>query len=468
MLHYLIDKELKEHITTPKMLITSGIILLVMIINGLVFNSQFIQQQQKMNQEIITNSNGLQDNAGSLFKLLFFKQKLVKPPSKLGFIAIAKEEVLPNGIKTNYYKETEPEHYKSQNNYFSRFRSLDWTFLLIYVISFVCLAFSYNAFSGEKVKGTLKLILSNNVSRGTVILGKLIGLHICISMPFFIGILINIIIIQLNPGIALTGGDYLIILIFTLVAFVFIAMNLLLGLFISSLTSKPAHTLNLLLIVWIMLVIIIPSVSWVFSQKIIDVASEEEIAIRLSNEIDKIYESGNYSWSWNGAWAGQQPNDTVKRRAAGIQATDAHRIMLYREYLDQKFKQTSLAIKLSKISPFSLFRFIGERFSDNGYFGFKRFIDQTRIYRATMNSFMTQKDQQDPDSFHLLWSEPWASGTFSSHKPVAFEEIPQFKYQPPELAEIWNRSILDISLLIAWCILLFAGTFIAFIRYDVR
>ena len=72
--------------------------------------------------------------------------------------------------------------------------------------------------------------------------------------------------------------------------------------------------------------------------------------------------------------------------------------------------------------PFSLFRFIGERFSGNGYYGLKRLIEQSRIYRSTMNDYLIKKDQQDPDSYHLMWPETWSARTFSSQKPVIFEE----------------------------------------------
>lgn len=468
MLSQIIKKEILEHITTPKMMISSIVIILIMVINGLVFNTQYNQKQLKMNRDVNAGNSALQDNPLPLCDFLFQERKLYQPPSRLGFIAMGKEEVLPNAMKIDFFKESEPEYYKSRNNFFDRFSSLDWSFLLVYVISFICLAFSYGAFSGEKNKGTLKLILSYTVPRGQLILAKLAGLQICITLPFLFGILINLLIIQLNSKILFSSSDYALVVVFIGIAALFIMMNLLLGLLISSLTSKPAHSLNLLLIVWILLVIIIPNMSWIFSQEWVKVPSEKEISEQLSTGIDELYASGKYSRSWRSSWAGQPPNETVQQRAAGRQAVAALTVQLHRDYVDLKLKQTDLAITLSKLSPFSLFRFIGERFSGNGYYGLKRLIEQSRVYRSTMNDYLIQKDQQDPDSYHLMWNEKWSARTFSSQKPVNFEEIPKFRYKQATFTEVLHESMFDILILALWCLLLYAASFIAFMRYDVR
>lgn len=468
MLKILIEKELRAHLFTPRMGITTAVIVLIMLMNGLIFNARFNKDTGKINRKTTVDTQGLQENASSLFSLLFYEQTLLKPPSSLGFIANGRSNVLPNGLKVNQFKESQPGHFKSQNHFFSRFQALDWTFLLIYVLSFICLAFSYNAFSGEKERGTLKLMLSNSLPRGTLILGKLLGLMICISLPFLVGLLLNLLIVQLNPNLILHAREILILLVFTGVALLFIAFNLLLGLWVSSLTAKASHSLNLLLMCWILLAVIIPGVSWVSARKMVSVPSEKAMRERYERDVEQIYENGDYSWSWRGRWEGQPPNETVRRRAAGVQATDAHRIQFYRAYQDLRFKQTDRAVTLSKLSPFSLFRFIGERFSDNGYFGLKRFMEQARVYSTTLRDFHAACDQQDKTSHHLLWSEQWASKTFGSQQPVDPASIPRFAYSPPTTMEVWQQSQWDILILSIWCLLLFAGTFTAFIRYDVR
>ena len=339
---------------------------------------------------------------------------------------------------------------------------------MIYVISFICIAFSYSAFSGEKVKGTLKLMMSNSMSRGSLMLGKFIGIVVCITAPLIIGMLLDLIIIQLSSNMIFTGSDLWVILIFGITALLFISFNVLMGFLISCLTMKPIHSLNVVLILWILLNIIVPSVSWIFSKKMVDVPSEANLTKYDYDTAREENRKGGYSWSYHSAWQGKPPNETLRSRAEGIQLLTAVQQEIMQNYLQDKFRQTQLAIRLSKISPFSVFRFIGESLSDNGFQGFTNFHQQVRTYRTTFNDFIFQKDQQDPDSYHLIWNESWASRTFSSGKPVAFEEIPRFEYRTPAVSELLKNSLIDILILVLWNLVLFTGTFVSFMRYDVR
>ena len=89
-------------------------------------------------------------------------------------------------------------------------------------------------------------------------------------------------------------------------------------------------------------------------------------------------------------------------------------------------------------------------------------------YKDVFKNFAIEKDKQDKDSHHLMWNERWASETFSSMKPVGFNEIPKFEYRQPTLRDTLNNCLWDFLILVLWNILLFAGTFAAFLRYDVR
>jgi ABC-type transport system involved in multi-copper enzyme maturation permease subunit len=468
MWRQIFSKEISQNISTPKMAISAGVIILLLAINALVFNLHYNQKMTKYRQTVIENETALRENTSSLHTLLFFRQNLVKPPSRLAFIAEAEEAALPNGMFVNAFENGQPEYFKAQNRYFTGFHTVDWTFLIIYIMSFICLVFSYNAFSGEKERGALKLILSNPISRASLIFGKAAGIFICIIIPFILGIIINLIIISLNPSIQLGLREMIVVLYFLLTVIVFCILNILLGLLISTLTFKPVHSLNLTLIVWILLVIIIPSASWFFAREMIPVESEAVISEQVNEEFNEIRRSEPYTLRWNSSWAGQPPNDYVLRRAEGTQVANAHRVKKWHEYQMQRMAQTNLAVRLSKISPFAVFRFLGERLSDNGYFGFVRFYEQLRNYKESYTEFLHERDQQDPDSHHLIWYESWCSGTFCSNKPVPFESIPQFEYRIPDTTTAWQRIQWDFLILVFWCLALFAGTFVAFMRYDVR
>ena len=62
--------------------------------------------------------------------------------------------------------------------------------------------FTYNAFSEEKVKGTLKLTLSNSIPRDNLLLGKIIGGLIVIFVSLFIASIISLILMLVTPAVS--------------------------------------------------------------------------------------------------------------------------------------------------------------------------------------------------------------------------------------------------------------------------
>ena len=63
----------------------------------------------------------------------------------------------------------------ADNPFLSIFLSVDVTFIFKIVLSALAILFAYNAISGEREDGTLRLVLSNAVPRDTIVLGKYLG-----------------------------------------------------------------------------------------------------------------------------------------------------------------------------------------------------------------------------------------------------------------------------------------------------
>ncbi len=97
-----------------------------------------------------------------------------------------------------------------------------------------------------------------------------------------------------------------------------------------------------------------------------------------------------------------------------------------------------------------------------------RFYDQARRYHDLYHNFLIDKDRADKDSYHLVVNEVWTFKTFMSNKPVEYNEIPVFQYVPPNIRDTIHDTLPDVMILVLWNIFLFAGSFFAFVRYDVR
>ena len=76
------------------------------------------------------------------------------------------------------------------------------------VLSLVAVLLTYDAISGEREQGTLKLILSNGVPRSTILLSKCIGGYVTLILPFLVPVLIALLILTMSESISFTGEDW--------------------------------------------------------------------------------------------------------------------------------------------------------------------------------------------------------------------------------------------------------------------
>lgn len=467
MLKEIILKEVHEQIISFKSLITFVVVILLFGINGLVFQMEYKDKLKNFNSIQNATLSALKDGASVFSKLVMVKQKHVKPPSKLSFISYAEEDKLPNAAEFDAFRLYKPQYIKKNNRFFNAFGSIDWSNVLLFFMSFICLSFGYNAISGEKTKGTLRLALSNNISRWKILAGKITGIFIVIIIPLIIGILVDILIVT-ALGISLSGMDLSKIAYFFLLTVLFVLFNILLGVLISTLTSRPSVSLSIALLTWIILNIAVPNVSWLFAKELKPVGPLAQAQRAHQKKTNEIWDSDKYYGGWNGNWAGKPPHEKVFKRAALVKALEELDNETWQKQVNAVFDQTNSGITLSKISPYSLFRFMGETVSDNGYQGFTRFYGQLRSFHQVYNDFLLNKDKADKESYHLVVSEPWSFRTFMSNKPVAYDEVPKFEYKTAGIVETLTTTLPDLAILLIWNVALFAWAFFAFVRYDVR
>lgn len=224
-----------------------------------------------------------------------------------------------------------------------------------------------------------------------------------------------------------------------------------------------------MLIFWIIFSIVVPNIGWLIAKKVMSVPSISQLNELQQQKEHEIYLSGKYSRYWESNWIGKPPNMILLKRVAGSNEETKLHNDIWRGYRNTIITQTNVAINLSKISPFSVFRFLGEKISDNGFSGYVHFYQQARNYQNSYQDFINQKDQADKESYHLIWDEnKWMIKSFMSTKPVNFDEIPQFEYKRPSFGRTLDNCKWDILILVLWNLVLFAGTFVAFVRYDVR
>src|SRR5690606_17708339 len=128
------------------------------------------------------------------------------------------------------------------------------------VLSLMAIVFTYDAISGEREQGTLKLIFSNGVSKSSYLLAKAIGTLLALVVPLLIPILLSLLMVQLS-GVVLTGEHWMRLAILFGASLLYFVSFICVGLFVSSVTRHANVSFLVLLMVWIVSVLVVPRLS---------------------------------------------------------------------------------------------------------------------------------------------------------------------------------------------------------------
>ena len=467
MIQYIFIKELQGALLNKRLLFSCVVLTILMFVGGFVSEKQYRSLKNEY-EELIRDNKSKFDNIKELhlFDVATLKQNVGKAPSHLSFIS-QNNKALPNGIEMNSFQMSIPQKFDSYNNYFRPFVVLDWTNIIIYLFSFVCLCFAYNAFSGEKESGTLKLMLSGSVPRWKILLGKLLSLWFILLIPVMLGIIVSLLYFQLSSGITLLATDYVkVILFFTFVIFI-LGINILIFFGISLLTPNSSVSSIVCLLVWIVFVFVLPNISWLIEKNRSPVPGIEE----QNRKEEALLKNINYEY-WTYQWENKPPEEGVYKWKKKCDIEEEIHKNIWNEYINLVFQQTDRSVNLSKISPYMAYKWICDRIADTNYFGYRNFYTQAYNYQNSLRTFINDKDAADPNSYHLFWNthNPYTGKceTFISKKSVQSDEIPYFKYQPVSLKTIFSEGLNEIILLSGWFIFLFISVYFLFYRYDAR
>jgi ABC-type transport system involved in multi-copper enzyme maturation permease subunit len=186
---------------------------------------------------------------------------LDRPPSPLMVLVGGTIVTTGNTVQVSYYDAPHVKGGFDHTPIFYIFPRTDYLFVIGIVMSLLALLFSYNAISGEREGGTLRLVLANSVPRDIVLLSKWVGGYLSALFPCMTALLLGIIMFALHPAIDLTLADWWAIFLLLLIAGIYLAIFFSLGVFISAISSTTGSSAMRCLFAWIILALIIPNVA---------------------------------------------------------------------------------------------------------------------------------------------------------------------------------------------------------------
>jgi len=476
MLSYIVLKEVSDHLKSLRFLLTFVLIVVLMIVSAFIFVLEYHQQMDDYSRnrnESLTQMSERASYNGGLFMVYSFNFNgpwIYKTPNHLSFISEGHDSNLPNAFQPSAFRVYGPAKRIRSNILLWRNDPIDWIMIIGIVLSFTALLLIYDSISGERENGTLRLYLSNSVSRSTLLFGKFLGGLICLSTALLAGVLIHMIILTTFGSIPITATDWGIIGLTYILSTIYISIFLMLGLFISAKTHESVTSIVVALICWALLVIVIPRTGGLFASRVTDVPSSSEEysrASRMQNEARDNYDENNPEMKGVGISGHWSPGEPLER---AIVVSDAWSAVID-NYQNQLINQVELARKLILVSPFAAYTVCLEKFTGSGIEHYKIFFQNVRNYKLVMRQSLL-----DNYTLPLKWNT-WDESMRTTENRVKFDEllkpidpdtILQFQSYRANIGVKVNEALPYMFLLIIFNAVFFAGAFVSFLRYDVR
>ena len=481
MILHIAKKEIHHNLTTLRFALMIILLPVLFVANALIYSlgdGGYTDRINGYNGQVRQNRKHITEQANiSLAELaLRGPGDIPKRPSRLIFCAGGVDEVVSRSIKLrndgsiSRSSGVEDEDYawrhplrleykvvSSGSNSTGRVK-INWVFIGV-LMSFFTILFTFDAIAGERARGTLSLIMSNTVSRGQVLLGKYLGAFVTLMVPLVMGILLNLLIILLIGSIPLGSTDWLRILGIVGLFALHISVFIFLGLFFSSRVSNAITSLVWLLLTWVCLAYVFPSLLGTFVSNLNPIPSVDEISMQRRAQLDQIEDE----WQ-RGSPKRLQKSPSLERISVtrlwaeyftAINNTDTR---IADGHIDQQLQQVQLARDLTQISPIATFQYAMEGLTNTSIVGYMNFVKQARRYRQTFIDFVKTEDQSDPESLHIY---PVKEGL--SQKPVDPNAVPVFSEQ------FSYRSVLSqVGLLVLFNLLFFIMAQVSFLMSEVK
>ena len=454
----------------------------LMVANALIYgfgDSGYREEVNTYNRAMESRLSHVKNNAQESLGRLAMRGpgEIYKQPSPFKFCADGTDELIPRsipivgsgaarggGVTTAYHwRELWSLEYLPSNHGSdaTTLIKIDWVFIGIFMSFFVIL-FTFDAIAGERAHGTLSLMMSNQVSRGQMLFAKYLGAFFTLMVPLTIGILMNLLIIYLSGSIPFSSDDWLRILGMVGLFALHISIFIFLGLFFSSRVSNAITSLVWLLLTWVCLAFIFPSLLGLFVGTLDPIPSIEIVSsrkrIQLAN-IDDEFRPMELLEKTRLSEAPSVDNPSAARRwATYFSRKNEIRTRSADEHVDQQFRQVRLARELTQISPIVCFQYAMEGLANTGIVSYMNFVKQVRRYRQTFIDFIKTEDREDPESLHIY---PVREGL--SQKPVAPNAIPRFEERIS-----YQSVIFPVGLLILFNILFFTAAQLSFLKCDLK
>ena len=356
----------------------------------------------------------------------------VVPPNPLSIFAKGLENAMTRSFEIGVTGIEVRAGQSSGNVVYAFFPAPDFLYIVRVVLSLVALLFGFDQISREREQGTLKLLLGGPVSRARVLAGKWIGNFLSLAVPFLLVTLLGAAVLLFDANVRLDGDRLGRLGLILVLALLYLALFLSLGMLVSALTRRAATSVIVLLFVWALLVFVLPNLGTLAARQFMHVPS-----------VRALTEQREQTWTREvllgigkgGNWADHMR--TISRENDRMEED-------YRLKFDRLVR---LSRTINRISPAASLLDAATEIAGTGIGEESRLKAEVVRYKNAI-------------------IDPLISDAAAGRRDARYQA---FVYRPRPLAGIFAAGALfDLAWLAVFNIVIFALAYAGFIRYDVR
>ena len=473
MLKTLIEKEIRDLIGSTKFAITFGACAFLIIASFYAGAARYHLYRSQMEASKAANARqiGMNDDWNAVGEAVAFL-----PPHPLATLVSGVSNDIGHAasVRGRGQPEFDVSRY-AEDPIYAVFQFLDLEFLFKVILSLFAILLGYDAISGEKEQGTLRLSFSNAVPRYRYLLGKMVGGTSVMGISLLTALALGALLLPVM-GVPMAGGDWLRLGLIVVTGFLYFGVFLTLSVLVSALTHRSSSSFLVMLVIWIASVLIIPRAAVLLAGRSVEVPSVDEISsqkAQYGSQLRNEYLDGLGQMSIEMSGPEDDPIKKLNQYMDSLTNIRETKMDEFAGRLDEQRQnrqeqQSSLAFALARLSPTASLTMAISNLAGTSLALRDHFYEEARSFSNTFGEFKREKTGFNSGAGLRMIKIQHGGEPEPEPERLDPAEVPEYQHESPRLATVLAASATDMGLLAVFNLLFFAGAFVAFSRYDVR
>ena len=460
MIRIIAIKEFKEILREGRFRLAAGIVLALLMVAGWISARQY-QTIQEQHNEAKTHARNIwvsQDEKNP-HSAAHYGTYAFKPKYPLSLIDQGVDKYAGISIFLEAHKRNEAQYMAAADQTgLSRFGDLTPDFILLFIIPLLIVLIGYNSFTREHEQGTLKLLKSQGVPIWKVVIGKWGGTF----APIFFISSILLLIAAVSLSSLQDFGEFSLaaLIVMFAVYLLYYAIFTNITLIVSALSRNSGISLVIMLGIWIVTCLGAPKAASNLSNTLHPYPTRQEFSASIAAD-KKLGLDGHNPWNKQAKLLEEKVLkeygvDSLHQLPFNydgyrMQKGEEHEAQVYYKHYrllkEQHRKQTGTYQAMAVVSPFLPTRFLSMSIARTDYGTHWNFADAAEKYRLEMQNALNTDFAEN--SVYGEWS-------YRADKSL-WSDIPDFSYDPPELAAIVSNNLSNFVILLGWLAISFLG-----------